>query len=224
MQRPDKQGKDYRNSNPWRTVKRSRKKSRDNSRTTSRTNSRNGSQEPERNLSTYQPPRQFDTGYNMFSRFQKEPEEKYKPPPEPVYVPPAGPNYSSITKEDEQEQKQEKDVVVAPEKREFRTIVPNIPRSNRNRTTVRNQVPRPNNNVSFDVWEHTYFKNVLELSDIFSEGANKLDIDTDSSNFLDIFSHFVRDCSSGEISPFIEELDPKTDEFYMEYTIKRNDF
>jgi hypothetical protein len=217
MQRPDKQGKDYGNSNPWCTVKRSKKKSRNKPLDRSREPSRDSRP---RNESS----RRYDTESDRFSRFQNESEKQHKPPPEPVYVPPpipTGPNYASVTKEDEPEP--EKDVVVNPEEREYRTIVPKIP-TYRSKPTVRNQVPKPNNSNSFGVWEHTYFKHVLELSDIFSEGANKLGIDTDSINFLDIFSNFVRDCSSGEISPFIEELDPKTDEFYLEYTIKRNEF
>ena len=232
MQRPDKQGKDYGNSNPWCTVKRSKKKSRNKPLDRSRTGSRNRSREPSRdsrprNESSRRydtEPDRFSRRPDRFSRFQNESEKQHKPPPEPVYVPPpipTGPNYASVTKEDEPEP--EKDVVVNPEEREYRTIVPKIP-TYRSKPTVRNQVPKPNNNNSFGVWEHTYFKHVLELSDIFSEGANKLGIDTDSINFLDIFSNFVRDCSSGEISPFIEELDPKTDEFYLEYTIKRNEF
>lgn len=230
MQRPDKQGKDYGNSNPWCTVKRSKKKSRNKPLDRSRTGSRNRSREPSRDSRPRnESSRRYDTEPDRFSRrpdgfsrFQNESEKQHKPPPEPVYVPspiPTGPNYASVTKEDEPE----KDVVVNPEEREYRTIVPKIP-TYRSKPTVRNQVPKPNNSNSFGVWEHTYFKHVLELSDIFSEGANKLGIDTDSINFLDIFSNFVRDCSSGEINPFIEELDPKTDEFYLEYTIKRNEF
>uniref|UniRef100_A0A6C0JQQ1 Uncharacterized protein n=1 Tax=viral metagenome TaxID=1070528 RepID=A0A6C0JQQ1_9ZZZZ len=214
MQRPDKQGKDYGNSNPWCTVKLSKKKSRNKPLDRSRESSRDSRP---RNESS----RRYDSEPDRFSRFQNESEKQHKPPPEPVYVPPpipTGPNYANVTKEDEPE----KDVVVNPEECEYRTIFPKIP-TYRSKPTVRNQVPKPNSN-SFGVWEHTYFKHVLELSDIFSEGANKLGIDTDSINFLDIFSNFVRDCSSGEISPFIEELDPKTDEFYLEYTIKRNEF
>ena len=214
MQRPDKQGKDYGNSNPWCTVKLSKKKSRNKPLVRSRESSRDSRP---RNESS----RRYDSEPDRFSRFQNESEKQHKPPPEPVYVPPpipTGPNYANVTKEDEPE----KDVVVNPEECEYRTIFPKIP-TYRSKPTVRNQVPKPNSN-SFGVWEHTYFKHVLELSDIFSEGANKLGIDTDSINFLDIFSNFVRDCSSGEISPFIEELDPKTDEFYLEYTIKRNEF
>ena len=74
--------------------------------------------------------------------------------------------------------------------------------------TVRNQVPKSNINVS---------------NDIFSEGANKLGIETNTVNFLDIFSKFIRDCSSGEISRFIEDLDEQTEDSYLEFTIKRNE-
>lgn len=89
--------------------------------------------------------------------------------------------------------------------------------------TVRNQVPKSNINVSNDVWEYRYFKHILDLNDIFSEGANKLGIETNTVNFLDIFSKFIRDCSSGEISRFIEDLDEQTEDSYLEFTIKRNE-
>ena len=171
MQRPDKQGKDYGNSNPWCTVKRSKKKSRNKPLDRSREPSRDSRP---RNESS----RRYDTEPYRFSLFQNESEKQHKPPPEPVYVPrpiPTGPNYASVT---EDEPEPEKDVVVNSEEREYRTIVPKIP-TYRSKPTVRNQVPKPNNNNSFGVWEHTYFKHVLELSDIFSEGANKLGIDTD---------------------------------------------
>jgi hypothetical protein len=234
MQIPDKQGKDYGNSNSWSTVNSSRKKSRnkirDNSHNATRSNTRNGARcnsrcpskpHNESDKRCYTTPNRFSKIPDVFSRFNKE--EKYEPPI-PVYVQPVptGPNYASVTKKDDQEAEEYKDV--STEEYEYKTIVTKIPQSSRTRPTVRNQTPRPNNNVSFGVWEHTYFKHVLELSDIFSEGVNNIVVDTKSFKFLDIFSKFIRECSSGEISPYIEELDPTIDELYMEYTIKRNDF
>ena len=92
------------------------------------------------------------------------------------------------------------------------------------RKSVRNKTTRSNNNVSYDVWKYTYFKHILDLSDIFSEGVKKLGIETNTINFLDVFSDFIRECSSGEISPYIEDLDEQTEELYLENAIKRNNF
>ena len=91
-------------------------------------------------------------------------------------------------------------------------------------TGVFNKTTRSKNNVSYDVWKYTYFKHILDLSDIFSDGVKKLGIETNNINFLDVFSEFIRQCSSGDISPFIENLDEKTEELYLENAIKRNKF
>jgi hypothetical protein len=231
MQRPDKQGKEYENSNPWCTVK-SKKPKKPKKSDKPKNNSPNIPRSGYRNKpNTIMPvhnsrrPYKNDTSNRFsqrpndrFSRFNKKSEEKHV---EPLYT---GPNYASVTKEKEQHSNNNNnDVIIIPENIEYIKNIPNIPRC-LNKQTVRNQVPKPNNNISFGVWEHTYFKHVLDLNDIFSEGVNKLDIDTNSFEFLSIFSNFIRQCSSGEISPYIEDLDSETNELYMEYTIKRNNF
>jgi hypothetical protein len=84
--------------------------------------------------------------------------------------------------------------------------------------TVRNRY-----NCSYGVWEYTYFKHILDLHTIFSNGIKKLGIETDTINFLDKFCYFIRESSSGKISPFIEILNDPTVELYSEFTIKRNE-
>jgi hypothetical protein len=257
MQRPDKQGKDYGNNNPWSTVK-SKRKSRNKPNLGTQQRTPRGAQQrtpmgtqqrtprgvqqrtpmgtqqrtprgaQQRNQ--HQSNRRYDNEPNRFSRFSRFQEEvkkpKYECKPKPVYTPPVptGPNYASVTKDVEQKSEIITTVISRPGEQKSEIIAPTIPRPNRQRQTTRNQVPRPNNNNSFGSWEHVYFKHVLDLSDIFSKGISKLDFNTKSFNFINIFSHFIRDVSSGEISPYIEELDAKTDQFYMEYTIKRNNF
>jgi hypothetical protein len=241
MQRLDKQVKESGDSNPWCTVKNKKPKKpkktnikpNNNSGNISRSeyinkpksnNNRNRTNGNSRGSINESPTisNKFSNRHNdRFSRFNKISEDKdpkhvYK---EPLYT---GPNYASVTKEKEQENNNG-DSIPITEYIEYRNNVPSIPIF-RNIQTVRNQVPKINNNVSFGVWEHTYFKHILDLSDIFSEGVNKLDIDTKSFEFLSIFSNFIRKCSSGEISPYIEDIDSKTDELYMEYAIKRNKF
>jgi hypothetical protein len=100
----------------------------------------------------------------------------------------------------------------------------------RTRPSVRGTNPKPNHNVSYDVWEYTYFKNIIELSDIFLKGFKQLGINThtnmeyeDYIDFLHLFGQFIRDCSSGEISPYIEELSSDTNDFYKHFTILRNE-
>ena len=71
------------------------------------------------------------------------------------------------------------------------------------RKCVRNQVPHKNSNGSYDVWEHVYHKYLLELFNIFVDGMEEFDIYTNQEKLFKIFCLFIRDCSSGEISPYI---------------------
>jgi len=91
---------------------------------------------------------------------------------------------------------------------------------------IRNQISRLNKNISHDAWEYVYFEHILNLYNIFSEVFKKLNlnIDTDSFDFLYNFSLFIKDCSSGEISPYIENLSDNVNTVYLEYTIKRDNF
>lgn len=97
------------------------------------------------------------------------------------------------------------------------TIIPKCPRANERKETVSNQVPQLYTNASYGVWEHTYFQHVLNLAKIFSNGTRNLGIQTNTIDFLDTFSHFIRDVSTGQISPYIEELNKDTDEFYLNF-------
>ena len=233
MQTPDK-GKDYKNNNPWTTVKRSRKKHRNKPKPKPKPKPNTDSREHKRKQPSVLSSRgEYSKTYNTHAkaasrrpdRFSQVRDEQYKPSPKLFYTPPVpvGPNYASITKQvKEDEHDVEKNVDISPDKYGSRIIIHPIPHPNKGKKTVRNQVQNPNNNVSFDTWEHIYFKHILDLNDIFSEGIEKIGINTGSLNFLEVFSHFIRDCSSGEISPYIEDLDPEISEFYNEYTIKRN--
>lgn len=87
--------------------------------------------------------------------------------------------------------------------------------------SVRNRIPKSTNN-SYDVWEFTYFQHILNLCDIFKHLTDQLKIDINNFDFLDIFAHFIRDCSSGEISLYIEELSDEVSDLYNDFTILRN--
>ena len=136
-------------------------------------------------------------------------------------------NYANIIKQDE---KKDVDVPLEEISDEYIGIkklinINNKINKNYKNESVRNQIPRPNNNIHYDVWEHTYFQHILNLHDIFVSGVKKMgvDIETDTFNFLYVFGNFLRECSSGEISPHIEDLSENLDDFYLEYTIKRDD-
>lgn len=152
----------------------------------------------------------------------QEPIIQLSPPIPPIPPVPTGPNYASVTKRDDNSGSENVSKPNDTSDNIRLRVIPSINPRGLHRQTARNQVPRPNNRVSYDVWERTYFKHILDLAEIFSFGAEKLGIKTDTIAFLDVFSNFIRHCSSGEISPFIEDIDEQTDEFYFEYTIKRN--
>lgn len=95
------------------------------------------------------------------------------------------------------------------------------------RKIVRNQTPKPNYNVSHWSWELTYFRHILELHNIFSEGVKGLgfgDLGIHSFEFLNVFSNFIKDSSSGEISPFVDNVgtNGNLEDLYFEYMVKRN--
>lgn len=144
---------------------------------------------------------------------------------------PAGPKWSNLIGEDV---KNAKDVISMIEEdtndAAYTGIVPiSLKRFRGNRPSVRNQVPRPNYNASHGTWELTYFKHILELQRIFADGIRDLGIPglgVDSFEFLEVFSHFIKECSSGEISPYVDGVDSTNDkgleELYFQYMIKRN--
>ena len=140
---------------------------------------------------------------------------------QPIYN---GPNFSKLIQTDESAPNESDRNT---ENTEYSSIVDyHIPKLvKRFRPSVRNQVPRTNTNNSYDTWEFTYFKHILDLHSIFANAIHKLGIpgiDTNSYNFLYVFGKFIRECSSGEISPYIEDLTERDKQVYMEYTIKRN--
>lgn len=94
--------------------------------------------------------------------------------------------------------------------------------------TVRNQIPK-NKSSSLGVWEYVYFKHILNLKKIFVDGIKNFkfpapnNIETISSYFFDNFSRFIKEYSSGEISPYIENLNEYEEEEYYKFTITKED-
>jgi len=148
---------------------------------------------------------------------RKEPEHGPKPvTPTPI---PTGPNYASIITKDT-----DKSLITENESSDILSFNSEYTTDTRGykKTPVRNKILRKNNNGSYDVWEYTYYKHILDLSNIFALGTKKLGIETESYDFLEIFAHFIRDCSSGEISPYIENLSERDNESYIHFAILRN--
>ena len=130
---------------------------------------------------------------------------------------PSRPNYASIVYKNE-----DKSCLTEAYKcTEYTTNFPII--QNFRPTCVRNRIPRKNCNSSYDVWEYKYFRHILNLKDIFSSLASKLNIETNSVDFLNVFSRFIRDYSSGEISPYLDDLTEEDKEYYLNFIILRNE-
>ena len=136
------------------------------------------------------------------------------PTVEPVSIPTQ--NYASILKKCENTESKtiSKSNIISSNT----SIIPIITRRGIQKTRAQHRY-----NCSYGVWEYTYFKHILDLHTIFSNGIRKLGIETDTINFLDKFCYFIRESSSGKISPFIEILNDATVELYSEFTIKRNE-
>lgn len=94
---------------------------------------------------------------------------------------------------------------------------------------VTNYTPPTNrgNNVSKETWERYYLTHLLNMYDIFQSHIKKLNpylyFELQYRDFFDNFSWFIRDCSSGYISPYLEQIDPKLEELYIEYLSDKND-
>jgi hypothetical protein len=133
------------------------------------------------------------------------------PTVEPVSIPTQ--NYASILKKCENTKSEiiSKSAINTP-------IIPIISRRGFQKTSTQHRY-----NGSYGVWEYTYFKHILDLHIIFSNGIKKLGIETHTIYFLDKFCYFIRESSSGKISPFIEILNNPNEELYHEFTIKRNE-
>lgn len=80
-------------------------------------------------------------------------------------------------------------------------------------------VPSQLNNVGHGAWEYVYFNHILELLTIFSSYSRKLklNIDTSSFKFINSFSRFIHNCSTGKISPYIENFSRNSNAIYRDY-------
>lgn len=83
----------------------------------------------------------------------------------------------------------------------------------------RNQVPKNNNWISYETWEHIYFDNIMDISEILLDSFRKLDLNIQNkTHFIDSVGNFLFNCSSGEITNTYEL---KNNDIYNEFTIKR---
>jgi hypothetical protein len=212
MQNPENERGNNRNNNSWSTVKRKQRRKPKNIQS-----DKNGEQ---KNRHTFNHKQEFNRPKQEFNRHKSVIRKKSVKIPE--YVQPIPRYANSVSKnENENEQSSESPCEISDDSNIKLILQPYI-KSTRKRT-VRNTCPKSSNNGSHDVWEYTYFQHLLDLSSIFSKGVHKLGIETDSINFLDVFSHFIRDCSSGEINPYIETLNKNTNNQYKNFSILRNE-
>jgi len=102
------------------------------------------------------------------------------------------------------------------------TLIPytHINTHNNTQRSVRNNTLFINNKNSYDTWEYAYMSHLLDLTHIIKKYSDILKINTESCYFLENFCHFIRDCSTGEISKYIEPLNNLDEEFYFDF--KRN--
>ena len=103
--------------------------------------------------------------------------------------------------------------------------------SKNNKDLSRNQVPKNNKYISYDSWEHIYFNNIVDISNIIKDGLKELDINIEDNNiednniednnchFIDTICNFIYYCSSGEVSNTYEF---KNNYLYNEFVIKRH--
>lgn len=175
----------------WSTVSRRRGNNRYNKHTTPPIKFGSNPPERKRNYNTFDFPK-------LFSGFVgRDATEKYNIP--------SGPKWCSIISQNE------KNVNDTDSKSNEITESFNghrLLRRSRKRKCIRNQVPFPNINISYDAWEHVYNRHLLELFNIFVNGIEELDVNeiqnqTNQEEFFKIFSLFIKHCSSGEISPYI---------------------
>ena len=83
----------------------------------------------------------------------------------------------------------------------------------------RNQVPKNNKWISYETWEHIYFDNIMDISEILLDSFRKLDLNIQNkTHFIDSVGNFLFNCSSGEITNTYEL---KNNDIYNEFTIKR---
>lgn len=206
---------DNRNNNSWSVVKGNKKR---NGRRSNKT-PRDWKPESSRSTSTEYRSSRWDTIQN--EQKKNVPEQKTLIPTKPTI------NYAIITssftenKNTIEEYTHTNNTEYCPSST---ILIPSL----RTKPSVRGTKPKPNHNVSYGVWEYKYFKYIIDLSDIFLKGAKRLGINTDMNDteymdFLYVFGQFIRDCSSGEMSPFVEDPSAELNNFYIHYTILRNE-
>lgn len=216
MQNTNKKRGDYGNNNSWSTVSRKNKK-----------NQKRKENEEKYTNSRYQP--NVPRSNNSYVKPLHTPEY-------PTDVP--TPDYKITNNKYVQHTRNYANIILKPEHNEnticsdentndTNNSVVRIPiriPSYGKRQTVHNQIPKINKNVSYHLWEYTYFQHILDLKEIFSKCSQMLDIDINTVNFLNTFSHFIRDNSSGHISPYIEHLNENSNHIYSNFTTLRNEF
>lgn len=74
--------------------------------------------------------------------------------------------------------------------------------------SVMNRIPKNKENVDHEYWAYNYDKYLYDLYNIFCDGINQLEFESKMSlkspEFLHIFSKFILQFSSGEISNYLE--------------------
>jgi hypothetical protein len=138
----------------------------------------------------------------------KNPKKVTKQPPKPAYADILRKANSVVTTEPIYDEPEEYDVV-----------------SERSNVTIKpDYITRRNSN--HDSWERTYFKQLLDLRNIFIQGMvqNQPEMEQylNSPHFFHRFTSFLYNNSSTKISEFIEPLSEDLENTYLEYMIKRN--
>jgi len=135
----------------------------------------------------------------------------------------SGPKWSNVIRNDADENSCDENDIIKDENYINGNFLLNI-NYKRSNLCVRNQVPKNNNNVSYNTWEITYFRYLLDLYNIFCEGTKNLQLPyLDTLEAFENFCYFIRDSSSGEISPHVDCIDNTClEDVYYEYIIKRD--
>jgi hypothetical protein len=75
-------------------------------------------------------------------------------------------------------------------------------------------------------WELTYYEHLLEMRDMYADVILRTNPDMKiqiySPSFFKDFSRMIWENSSGEISPYVEDLTDAGENSYMNYRIKSN--
>jgi hypothetical protein len=107
-------------------------------------------------------------------------------------------------------------------------IEPGVSKSNQNgysnRTLKRKYIWRRDS--SYDSWERSYFRELLELRDITARGLLEINSDNAlylySHQFLYKFNKFIYENSSTTVTKFLEEMSSDLENIYSEYKEMRD--